>query len=229
MNTQEPQETQNVQTFNIMIDIETGGLVPGSSIFAIGACYFALSANGPELPLKLAHSFFSAVDRTTCKESGLIEYAETMEWWDRQSEEARLSTLYGRVPLKTALTDLATYITDAREVGYKVQLWCKQNNFDFSILEAAYKACDMGIPWTFRELRDCRTVFEVFAIWYTQEFEKALKEGCITHNALGDAIYQARKMEYILEQLSFLDALGDIYLQQVPSGEEEGEEGESDE
>jgi len=215
------EKEKKIQTINIMIDIETGGLVPGSSIFSIGACYFALSAKGPYLPESLAHSFYSVIDRASCKEVGLAEYAETMEWWGKQAEEARMSTLYGRVPVKTALTDLATYITEAREAGYKVLLWCKQNNFDFSLLEAAYKACDIDLPWTFRELRDCRTVFEMFSCYFAAGTEDALTKGITKHNALDDAVHQARKMEHLLKWLAYDEVFESIYLLLLSDEDEE--------
>lgn len=196
------------QTLHIMIDIETGGLVPGSSIFSIGAVAFALTL--PEhmcrlLPDDMETTFYARINRKSCEQRGLIEYAETMEWWEAQDEDIRIEAFTGEAPISIALSQLSTFISSFRGKGYKIDLWCKQNNFDFSLLEAAYKKCEQVVPWTFRELRDCRTVFQLFT-----DCESLMPVHLNKHNALSDAAYQALCMNFILEQLADAALLPDF-------------------
>lgn len=159
---------------HIMIDIETLDTIYSAKILSIGAVYFDPMKN------KLGSEFFEIVnsqrqlDRTSSK--------DTIEFWRKQSREAK-KQLKGDVQLRDALEDLDLFIDpDCR-------VWGNGATFDITILEHAYLSFDMSIPWKFWNVRDCRTVRELFESkrgGLDQNFNGT------KHHALDDAKYQAK-------------------------------------
>src|SRR5688572_29962905 len=68
---------------DVMLDLETLGTRPGCAILSIGAVAFDrhTGALGPE--------FYMVVNRKSCEAKGLTQDQSTLDWWSRQSAEAK--------------------------------------------------------------------------------------------------------------------------------------------
>jgi len=163
---------------NVMIDIETLGLDIGSSIISIGAVKFDETGLGEEL--------YRNVDLMSCEAVGLEIDAETLDWWLHQPVEVQ-GQLTDGVTITTALNDLAVFIDEEDEP----EIWANSPSFDCEMLEHAYDAVGLDVPWSFYHERDFRTLKELPV---TVDVDQDGNE----HDALDDARYQARVASEIL-------------------------------
>ena len=164
---------------HVMIDIETLGLEPGCAVLSIGAVEF-----GPD---GLADTFERSISLESCEAAGLTIDAATLEWWLDQDESVQ-DVLVGGDPLEEALEDFSDWFP----IGAKV--WANAPSFDCSILEAAFEAVGMSEPWSFRDERCVRTLRSLpVAVDLDQEGN--------THDALDDAIHQARIVSETLDRM----------------------------
>ncbi len=154
-----------------MIDIETLGLEPGCAILSIGAVKFDQDRAGEE--------FYSSVSLESCQEYGLKVDAGTLEWWLGR-DEAVQGVLSGGEDLDTVLEEFAGFVEDADEV------WANAPSFDCEILEHAFEAVGIEVPWEFYEERCYRTLKNLPGA------VEVLNEGD-EHHALDDARHQAER------------------------------------
>ncbi len=66
---------------HVMLDIETLGTRAGCKVLSIGAVIMTPQGPGRE--------FYTTVSRDSQNRYGLVEDRETVEWWARQSPQAR--------------------------------------------------------------------------------------------------------------------------------------------
>jgi len=156
-----------------MIDLETMGTTPGSAIVSIGAVLF-----DPRYGKVSDKTFYQELD---WKDQDRLICPDTVKWWKDQSEEAR-SAQHGLDSLEDSLEDLATWLPKDCKV------WGNGATFDISMLEDAYLKLGIGIPWKFWNIRDCRTVLDMYE---SKRGGFGKKTGGVLHNALDDAKYQA--------------------------------------
>jgi hypothetical protein len=172
-----------------MLDIETLGIEPGAAILSIGACTFDHEGVG--------ETFEVSVDLESCQERGLSIDADTLQWWLTNEVDAT-GLLAGGVPLPTALSELRDFLERA---GYD-ELWANSPKFDMAHLEAAYDALEWPTPWAFYELRDARTVRVLPGA-------VELEQDGTEHDALDDAIHQAREVGATLRALEGAEVSAD--------------------
>ena len=164
---------------HIMIDLETMSTAKNAAIVAIGAVEFD-PATG-----ELGETFYCNVDLGSCMEAGLDVEADTVMWWMSRSDKARARLQNDRVPLRGALADFTTFMTQVG--GYdEVAIWGNGSDFDNAILQSAYRALDTQPPWNYRNNRDVRTILAL-----APEATGGESHG-VKHDALGDAVYQAK-------------------------------------
>ncbi len=159
---------------DIMVDLETLGTTPGSIILSIGACMF-----DPVTGDVLAQ-FYRTIDRASCEAAGLTADASTEAWWAGQSQAARDALLMDTSPLSEVLESFAGWWLAQRGE----RLWAHAPNFDETLLAAAYRACGVGHPWQFWNVRCTRTIYALAGV-------KPDRTVGTHHNALDDAIAQA--------------------------------------
>lgn len=172
---------------NVMIDLETLGTQPGSVILSIGAVLF-----DPSLPVDecLGEEFYMVVSTASCIEHGLQMSQATIDWWSKQSPEARTvidqandNSDLATNTLHTALTQLTAFLP----VGVKV--WSNGANFDQPLLDVAYDRIGSVVPWKYYNSRCYRTIIGLYPD------EKSVRPATVcAHNALEDAKWQARHM-----------------------------------
>ena len=67
------------------------------------------------------------------------------------------------------------------------KIWGHGSIFDCTILESAYEACNMVIPWKFWNVRDTRTLFDISNFRYNNlQVDESLQK----HHALHDCYRQ---------------------------------------
>lgn len=174
---------------NAMADLETMSTRPNAAILSIGAVTFDMRK------LTLGERFYTTISPKSCEEAGLHIDAGTIEWWNKQSEVARRAAFAGQHTLRDGLVQFAEWI-EANMVEQKSRcIWGNGANFDVTILESAFRAAGLLIPWEFWSARCFRT-FK--ALWPNVEAPK--REG-VHHNALDDAIHQVEWMFKIRRSL----------------------------
>lgn len=65
--------------------------------------------------------------------------------------------------IEDSLTRLREFIIRER-MGCTPRFWSKGSNFDFPILEHAYRAFGIEIPWEYHEIRDLRTYMDLVGV-----------------------------------------------------------------
>lgn len=167
---------------HVMIDLETLGTQPGSVILSIGAVLFDPSKPVGECLVK---DFYSVVSRQSCEAAKLEVSQDTLDWWEKQSPEARAVLTQAldagqSAAIGDALKALAAFIPDGAKV------WSNGANFDQPLLDVAYNRCGISLPWKYWNSRCYRTIVAL------HPNEKAIRPPTVcAHNALEDAKWQA--------------------------------------
>lgn len=175
-----------------MADIESCGTRPGSVILSIGAVGFdyAKSELGPE--------FYIVINRASSVAAGLTEDAETLDWWGRQSPEARqVFTEAETSPhtLKDALQQFTAYL---RQFGPQVRVWGCGSSFDGVLIAAAYNAVGQRQPWRYVNDRCYRTLKNLVP-------GVEMKRTGTHHHALADAKAQAVHAMLMLQEIASIN------------------------
>lgn len=179
----------------VAIDLETLSTSPAAVMLSIGAVAVCEST-GTRLQFYAATSVASQPDRKTD--------ASTLDWWSKQSAEARVAFDYAHSddcpPLTNALTQLTNWLGKLGET-HDVYVWGNGADFDIGILSHAYKEISNFVPWDFRKVRDMRTLYDL-----TLRFGLTISVPRVGthHNALDDAQFQA---DVIMESLRQLEAI----------------------
>ncbi|OKP79800.1 hypothetical protein BTE77_06840 [Ensifer adhaerens] len=158
---------------DLMIDIETLGTAPGSVILSIGAVEFDAGTG------EFGKEYYAAIDPQSAVAAGLTMDVSTLKWWMEQSEEARKAAFSGERLLGWTLGEFGDFVRNAEPE----QVWAKPPAFDLVLMESAFRACSVPVPWHYRMARDVRTLFSVSGA--TQP------DVGTAHNALDDAKSQA--------------------------------------
>lgn len=164
---------------DVIIDIETLSTLPNAIILTIGAIKFNRYEKLKEFDDY--ETFYIRIDIDSCKKVGLKSDSDTIKWWKDQNKDVRYETIQNpdRKSIEEALNGLSKFVENSQYI------W-SQGSFDSVILENAYRACGIEIPWKFWNIRDSRTLFDVTKVDLKMiEYKKDS-----THNALIDCYRQ---------------------------------------
>jgi hypothetical protein len=168
-----------VRMRDIMIDIETMGTRPDSAILALGACTFDARS------LVIGERFYLTISLQSCIDAGLKVDGSTVMWWMGQSDDARRDVRTGtQEPLASALCKFSAWIEASSIERKSRQVWGNGASFDPVIVESAYRACSIEVPWEFWGVRCFRTLKNLWP-----NVEPPQRKG-VHHNALDDAEFQ---------------------------------------
>lgn len=183
---------------HVMGDLETLGTTPGCTILSIGLCPFDVKGIAPESDR--LHLIISRADSEVC---GLFEDPTTLAWWGEQSWEAQETlrqATEGGTTLTSSLFRVSEYLEACGGIdvkGYpKVCFWGNGSDFDNTILAAAYRSVSLFAPWPFWKNRCFRTLKSLPGVHHLEP----RREGTL-HNALDDAVHQARWAVAILRDI----------------------------
>ena len=166
----------------IMIDIETLSTLPNARILTIGAIRFNKFDKIPTINTISLPTFYYKIEKTSCDKLNFHTDPETTKWWSRQSKEAQYEVFYdeeNRLPIEEVLKSLIDFCKDCKT------FWSHSPNFDYVILENAFRQCGLEIPWKFWNLRDTRTVYDIAGT----NLKKYRMDG-IEHHSLYDSYSQ---------------------------------------
>ncbi|HIE9760012.1 TPA: 3'-5' exoribonuclease domain-containing protein [Klebsiella variicola subsp. variicola] len=190
------EEDQPIDYVHVMVDLETMGKKHNAPIVAIGAVVFDPATGS------IGESFYKVVCLESSVNWGAVIDPSTVIWWLKQSSEARSASVNDdAIPLLDALLQFREFVSDNVAGGSKkAQVWGNGASFDNSILRSSYDCIAEDYPWEYWNDRDVRTMVELgHAINY--EPQKAIPFEGERHNALADAIHQARYVSAIWQRL----------------------------
>jgi hypothetical protein len=171
---------------DIMVDLETLSSAPDAAIVAIGAVTF----NDGSIPAKdfVRQTFSVVIDARSSQRLGGRIDGETVSWWLRQPELARMALLTEPKMTASAILDFCGWV---KAQSGAPRIWGNGANFDNVVLRQTFERAHINAPWEFRADRCYRTL-------------KALRPDIpfepygTHHNALDDAFAQAVHAERIL-------------------------------
>lgn len=166
-----------------MLDLETLATTADAVILSIGAVRFDLDAGLVfDEPESLFYRSISIDSQPGRKISG-----DTLAWWMMQSKQAQAVFFEPNGTLDDALLALSIWVDP--QPGTEPYVWSNGADFDLPMLVHAYEQHDATLPWapysgrcyrTYKNLPGARAI-------------KTVRQG-EHHNALDDAIFQARHL-----------------------------------
>jgi exodeoxyribonuclease VIII len=190
-----PPEKQKTR-LHLMVDLETCSLAPNAYIRSIGACFFDVNGVGSQ--------FYESCDGPD--QPGSDVDPETVKWWENQTLEARNALKNDKhINLEVTLHNFHHWVAEEMKVyslkgdrsDVEVWLWGNGGDFDPVILSNAYKRCKIEQPWQWYNTRCYRTLKNIFKNIRPENFEGE------KHNALADAVHQARHASSILRHVYY--------------------------
>lgn len=167
---------------HVMLDLETWGTGNKAMIVSLGACKFNET--------DIVDRFHVGIDPVSCQRYGLEMGAQTILWWmDPARDEARRNWLsLDRIDLASALDGFAVWCGSGAPV---TAIWGNGSTFDNVILRSAYAATGLEYPVKFWQDQCYRTMKN------RAPGVELVREGT-HHNALDDAISQAKHLQRII-------------------------------
>lgn len=168
----------------VMFDTETLDTRSTAVILSVAAVEFDGNCIG--------RKFHEFINIDSCLDKGLTIGGNTLSWWMDQPAKAREIFRRTTKPLDEVLLLLATWL----DWGKVDEVWANGTDFDFPILDNAYRACGAGsTPWAYFKSRDYRTVRKM----YPRELVNDLTiEPEVEHDALSDALAQTYTLQALL-------------------------------
>jgi hypothetical protein len=172
---------------DVMIDLETLDITPTASVLTIGAVRF--DPFGDDVKDHTCAKLYLKVDLDSCEKLGCTINPDTVDWWSRQSKEAQEEAFdpSNRIDIHQAMNTLYKFCWGAKRV------WSHGASFDIVICENLFRCVGKAIPWTFWQVRDTRTIFD---LGIDPQRPPVLK-----HHALEDAWNQAVGVQNVLKSL----------------------------
>lgn len=177
-----------------MIDLETLATTADAVILSIGAVRFDLDAGLVfDEPESVFYRSIAIDSQPARKITG-----STLAWWMMQSEQARAVFVEPTSSILDALCDLTQWVDP--QPGTQPNVWSNGADFDLPMLNHVYEQESWEPPWkpyagrcyrTYKNLPGARAV-------------KVERQG-LHHNALDDAIFQARHLCAIHQALFKLE------------------------
>ncbi|WP_323100148.1 3'-5' exonuclease [Klebsiella variicola] len=190
------EEDQPIDYVHVMVDLETMGKKHNAPIVAIGAVVFDPATGS------IGESFYKVVCLESSVNWGAVIDPSTVIWWLKQSSKARSAIVNDdAIPLLDVLLQFREFVSDNVAGGSKkAQVWGNGASFDNSILRSSYDCIAEDYPWEYWNDRDVRTMVELGqAIGFDPKTTIPFEGD--RHNALADAIHQARYVSAIWQRI----------------------------
>lgn len=173
-----------------MLDLETWGTTPYSTIIMIGACEFDPYA---ELEKDIIKDRFEVAIEP---DSRLRMDTKTLIWWMNTERDTARTIWLGtsKVSLDEALDGFADWLRSLDADPSDLRIWGNGAGFDNTLLRQAYDVLNREAPWSFRHDRCFRTLRAMLT------FEEGQYLGT-QHTALADAENQAIRAAQIVQRL----------------------------
>jgi len=171
---------------HVMFDIETLSTLSDSAIMSVGMVRFNLEKD-------INYMIHSAIDIQSCLDVGLKVDGPTIDWWLSRPKETQNKLINKeKRDIQIVLKEIIFQFEKWPHPQYYWYVWSHSSCFDIVILENAFKACKMKIPWAYKNVRDTRTLFDL------ADYTYKAKGG---HDALEDALSQVEAVQDAYKQL----------------------------
>lgn len=164
-----------MKTVHVMIDFETLSTMPNAAVLSLGAVAFTSEQ-------VLMPTFYTNIDGDDCIKKGLHVQQSTVDWWEKQSQEAKdaLKT----APVRDLYDAMAEFSQWVRTIRGRF-IWGNGADFDNPILRSCYNTLDADAPFKPYNGRCYRTIKNIPGM---PPMEQRLGTH---HNAVDDAMSQA--------------------------------------
>lgn len=182
---------------NIMLDLETMGKGSNAAIVSIGAVFFN------PLTGELGDQFYKRIWLESAAKYGELD-ASTVAWWLGQSDEARAEINHNdSVGLNGAIRGFSKFVINNTKGSFTyTRVWGNGCTFDNVIIANAYKQLKLQKPWSYAGDMDVRTIVELGRKLLNFDPKKDMPFEGEKHNALADAIHQAKYVSAIYQKLA---------------------------
>jgi hypothetical protein len=168
-----------------MVDLETLGTTADAGILSIGAVSFNLETGEID-----DEAYYASISIESNMDQGRRVSEDTLLWWLKQSSAAQQVFHEPKVILPEALEEFVEWLPK------KPFMWSNGADFDLPMLAHAMTQLNIKIPWDFWNNRCVRTYKGLPGA----KAVTVLREG-VHHNALADAIHQAKLVAAIHDKL----------------------------
>ena len=165
-----------------MVDLETLGTAADAVILSIGAVRFDLDSGKID-----DAGFYASISVESNLDYKRRVQEDTLIWWMKQPPEAQSVFNEPKVTLPFALCDFSDWLSTNDHF-----MWSMGADFDLPMLAHAFRSCTIEIPWNFWNNRCARTYKNLPAARSV-----SVPRTGTHHNALQDAIYQAKLVQAI--------------------------------
>ena len=201
---------------HIMIDLEAlGNDTRNGMLLSIGAVAFRFSEL-IEYPTdkefvasieRIDRKFYSMISITSQEKFGLLIEPETLVWWLSEANQPTLDEWQKgpKIGIIEAFTRFGEWVVTQEPAVEKRRLWSHGSTYDCMHLKEKWSAIVREIPnfnhiCPFRQVRDTRTIFEMYETKFGVSPYPAL-ERKRKHHALEDAVVQAMAVQTAIDGL----------------------------
>ncbi len=176
-------------TVDVMIDIESLNITTDSIILSLAAVTFLRGGAIEDYKDELLLVLNTEQEGRTFSHSTLIDFHLLTV---PNHAQAYLNS--PTVMLPDALTQLQEFIQTRTNKDSRI--WANGCCFDVGILENAFDQHGVSAPWKFFQVRDLRTIIDVFD---AKDLKRQMQEEVgDLHNPLSDCIWQLRLLQNLL-------------------------------
>jgi hypothetical protein len=185
---------------HFMVDIETLSLEPSTTvILSIGVVRFDKDGIYNTMKVLLPIT-------TQLEELGRTTSKSTVDFWNRQPARVREANVKA-LPTEDndiveSLVALFCFINQGALDGPRY-VWAKDPDFDLVAIKSLAGAVDMEVPWKFYEPRSVRTILDLDKE-ATKQIRDEWDDGGMAHDALDDALCQARQVMHVFRTLAYI-------------------------
>ena len=187
-----------------MLDLETLGTQPGCVILSLGCVEF------DPMTGEIIRTLYGEINQKSCFEAGLTVDDETLDWWHGQGDTAKAllqRTETGGYDIRHVINSLDILINiEYFATGLPVFVWANSPSFDCAILRHAHELQGAKTPWKYYHEQDCRTLVQLGRTLGIDPKKDLPFEGT-AHNALHDAIHQAKYISAIYQHIHALQGV----------------------
>lgn len=170
----------------MMVDIEAIGTNEDGILLSVGLVVFNFDTN----EIKRTYHWKLEIDEQSKK--GRTVNLDTLQWWLKQSEEAREEFWGERVSVEK-------FIKEFQDACKNVSFgWAKGVQFDFPMLEHLFKLYDAKFPINRSKYLDARVVYFLAKKAKTMN---PLTEPWVAHNPLDDSLRQCKVVFDYMERI----------------------------
>lgn len=178
--------------YAMVVDIETLDTRPSARVLSVGYALVDTQA--------LAITSWSQFYLDQNEQLGRTTSEETTKWWTGQPEAWRRQCGVERGSAREMFADMRlTAKPDCPEPDARTTWWGYGPSFDLVVLESLAADCGLTVPWTYRDHRDLRTLFELADV-HPSQFRR---DSELEHDAEADALAEARTLIAALKKLGY--------------------------